>query len=125
VIEQYLDEALNETANVLRAVFSASPMAIITLGADGNVRAMNPAAGSLLNTTATEAAKKPFDIFRDDGAAAVIRASAETGTPFTDREVTIVRAGETRIISFSATALKASDGSLHALGTNRVHDVRR
>jgi len=53
VIEKYLDEALNETANVLRAVFSASPMAIITLGADGNVRAMNPAAGNLLNTTAT------------------------------------------------------------------------
>lgn len=112
MIEHYLDEALNETANVLRAVFSASPMAIVTLGADGNVRAMNAAAGRLLRATATEVAKKPFDIFDDAGAAAVIRACAETGTPFTDREVTIVRGGETSIISFSATALKTSDGNI-------------
>ncbi len=110
-----LDEALNETTNVLRAVFAASPMAIMVLGADGNVRSMNPAAGRMLNAAATEVAKKPFDLFRDDGAAAVIRACAETGAPFTDREVTFVLKGETHIISFSSTALQSSDGSLNGV----------
>ncbi|HEX7193090.1 MAG TPA: EAL domain-containing protein [Thermoanaerobaculia bacterium] len=110
--QESLGGALNETSNVLRAVFAASPMAIVTFGADGNVRAMNPAAGHLLNATATEVAKKPFDIFGDDGAAAVIRACAETGAPFSDREVDFVREGDPRIISFSATALRASEGSI-------------
>ena len=103
---------MDETTEVLRAIFAAAPTAIITLGADGNVRAINPAASALLSAKTTEIAKRPFDLFRDDGAAAVIRACAETGAPFTDREVAIVREGETRIVSFSATALHGSDGIL-------------
>jgi PAS domain S-box-containing protein len=109
--QKSLDGALNETTNVLRAVFDASPMAIVTLSAGGDVRTMNPAAERLLRANA-DAVRQPFAVFDDPGATAVIRACGETGTPFTDREVTIQQGGEPRIISFSATALKDGDGGL-------------
>ena len=110
--QKWLDDALNETSNVLRAVFTASPMAIATLSAGGDVRTMNPAAEKLLHAKAHEIAGAPFALFGDAGSTSVIRACAETGAPFTDREVTIQRDGEARIITFSATALKTSSGSL-------------
>ncbi len=60
------EEALRETNHTLRALIEGSPIAIITLDEEANVRLWNPAAERLFGWTAEEILGKPYPLVTDE-----------------------------------------------------------
>jgi PAS domain S-box-containing protein len=60
------EEALKETNQTLRALIEGSPLVIISLDADGNVRLWNPAAERLFGWKAEEVIGKPYPLVTEE-----------------------------------------------------------
>lgn len=112
------NESLREANESLQALVEASPVAIVVLDADTNVRLWNPAAERLFGWTAQEARYVPLPIVAPDGEEA-FRANLETarrGGVFTGRELRCQRKDGSAIsISMSAGLSRNRRGEIKSI----------
>ena len=64
--QKRVDETLRETSESLRALIEASPLAIIELDTENNVKTWNPAAARTFGWTEREVLGRPYPIVPDD-----------------------------------------------------------
>ena len=64
--QKRVDETLRETSESLRALIEASPLAIIELDTENNVKTWNPAAARMFGWTEREVLGRPYPIVPDD-----------------------------------------------------------
>lgn len=122
-----LDDAWEQTNNLLHAVVAGSPIAIFTLDEEGRIRSANSAAETILGKPVSqllgELLVRPADA---EGVSRMIRACASTGISFTGAEV-LRRRDDGSVVALSLSAARLGKGagaSLVALATD-VTDRRR
>ena len=111
-------EELRETADELRAIFDASPLAICSLTRDGQVRSWNRAAEQLFGWSAAEAVGRPLANIPADlaGEYQALRERVLAGSPFTNHETRRVhKDGHELDVSISTAALRDASGVAQGL----------
>jgi two-component system, cell cycle sensor histidine kinase and response regulator CckA len=108
-------EALLESAETLKALVNASPLAVVAFDADGTIRMWNPAAERMFGWTAAEVLGKPHPIVPEDKQEEFrrLRETALAGNTFTGMELRRVRKDGSPIdISVSTAPIRDEGGSI-------------
>ncbi|HLF83738.1 MAG TPA: PAS domain S-box protein, partial [Blastocatellia bacterium] len=107
-------KGLAETSETLEAVVDASPLAIIAVDTDGNIRTWNPAAERIFGWSAQEVIGRPNPIVPKDkqDEYCEFREQAARSSGFTTREAVRVKKGGSVInLSLSIAALRGEQGA--------------
>lgn len=121
--QKELDEALEETSELLDAVVRASPVGILTLDAQGRIETANPAAAAMLRRSPRQLHGEPLLRQSDTEAREALLRCAAEGHSFTDVEVRrTLHDGSYIDLSLSAAPLNGRHGTAREI-VAIAHDV--
>jgi PAS domain S-box-containing protein len=109
------EESLQEINHTLQALITGSPLAIITLDADGSVRLWNPAAEHIFGWTAEEVVGSPVPIIPQDRSEEfrMHREASLPGEVITDFETQWLRSDGTLVdVRLSSAPLRDAHGTI-------------